>query len=131
MARVSGSEEECGRETKSSYNIIDLLQGWESHLAVGLLSFRVSNITARIPLQSKIGSEEPIFDSFPPGEAFWWKIWRFTKESLPLLRQAFVYALGWVGSVGSVGAGEGVGAEVSGGSVGLGSTRAMILSRVL
>ena len=29
----------------------------------------MSNITARIPLQSKIGSEEPIFDSFPPGEA--------------------------------------------------------------
>ena len=26
-------------------------------------------IPARIPLQSKIGSEEPIFDSFPPGEA--------------------------------------------------------------
>ena len=26
-------------------------------------------ITARIPLQSKIGSEEPIFASFSPGEA--------------------------------------------------------------
>ena len=39
-----------------------------------------------------------------------------------------VYA---VGSVVSVGMGEGSGAEVSGGSVGWGSTRAMILSRVL
>ena len=66
-----------------------------------------------------------------PYALFWWKIWRFTKESLPLLRQAFAYALGWVDSVGSEGAGEGVGAEVSGGSVGLGSTRAMILSRDL
>ena len=47
------------------------------------------------------------------------------------LRQAFVYALGSVGVVVSVGMGEGSGAEVSGGSVGLGSTRAMILSRVL
>ncbi len=27
-------------------------------------------IIARIPHQSKIGSEEPIFPSFPPGEAF-------------------------------------------------------------
>ena len=27
------------------------------------------NISARIPLQSKIGCEEPIFASFPPGEA--------------------------------------------------------------
>ena len=26
-------------------------------------------ISARIPLQSRIGSEEPILDSFPPGEA--------------------------------------------------------------
>ena len=32
-----------------------------------------TKITARIPLQSPIGSEEPIGDSFPPGEAFWWK----------------------------------------------------------
>jgi len=30
---------------------------------------RKLQIFARIPLQSKIGSEEPIFDSFPPGEA--------------------------------------------------------------
>ena len=30
---------------------------------------RNRKITARIPHQSKIGSEEPIFDSFPPGEA--------------------------------------------------------------
>ena len=29
-----------------------------------------TNLSARIPLQSKIGSEVPIFDSFPPGEAF-------------------------------------------------------------
>ena len=42
-----------------------------------------------------------------------------------------VYALGWVGSVVSVGTGVGSGAEVSGGSVGLGSTWAMILSRDL
>ena len=32
--------------------------------------FRSSNVIARIPLQSPIGSEEPIGDSFPPGEAF-------------------------------------------------------------
>ena len=31
--------------------------------------FRNRKIAARIPHQSKIGSEEPIFDSFPPGEA--------------------------------------------------------------
>ena len=30
---------------------------------------RNRKITARIPHQSKIGSEEPIFASFPPGEA--------------------------------------------------------------
>ena len=29
----------------------------------------ISQISARIPHQSKIGCEEPIFDSFPPGEA--------------------------------------------------------------
>ena len=34
-------------------------------------SYRIQNqnITARIPHQSPIGSEEPIGDSFPPGEA--------------------------------------------------------------
>ena len=28
-------------------------------------------VTARIPHQSKFGSEEPNFASFPPGEAMW------------------------------------------------------------
>ena len=28
VARVSGSEEECGREAEFLYNIIDLLLGW-------------------------------------------------------------------------------------------------------
>ena len=45
----------------------------------------------------------------------------------------FAYALGWVvsiGVVGPLGMGEGLGV-VSVGSVGLGATRAMILSRVL
>ena len=32
--------------------------------------FRSSNVAARFPLQSPIGSEEPIGDSFSPGEAF-------------------------------------------------------------
>ena len=39
--------------------------------------FSSSNVIARIPLQSKIGFEEPIFDSFPSGEAFWCSIQRF------------------------------------------------------
>ena len=30
---------------------------------------RKRNIAARIPHQSRIGSEVPILDSFPPGEA--------------------------------------------------------------
>ena len=47
------------------------------------------------------------------------------------LRQAFAYAVGSVGVVVSVGMGVGSGAAVSGGSVGLGSTWAMILSRDL
>ena len=33
------------------------------------LVFLYFNITARIPLQSPVGSEEPTGDSFPPGEA--------------------------------------------------------------
>ena len=33
------------------------------------MHFRSSNIAARIPHQSSISSEEPILDSFPPGEA--------------------------------------------------------------
>ena len=33
------------------------------------LAFLYFNITARIPLQSPVGSEEPTGDSFPPGEA--------------------------------------------------------------
>ena len=33
------------------------------------MHLRPSNITARIPHQSRIGSSEPILDSFPPGEA--------------------------------------------------------------
>ena len=37
-------------------------------------------VTARIPHQSKIGSEEPIFDSFPPGEAFGQKTAPFSIE---------------------------------------------------
>ena len=32
--------------------------------------FRLPNVTARIPLQSPVGSEEPTGDSFSPGEAF-------------------------------------------------------------
>ena len=40
-----------------------------------------SYITARIPLQSPIGSEEPIGDSFPPGEAFWEKTQHFLNDS--------------------------------------------------
>ena len=32
--------------------------------------FSSSNVTARIPLQSPVGSEEPTGDSFSPGEAF-------------------------------------------------------------
>ena len=34
------------------------------------LRYSLSNVTARIPHQSPIGSEEPIGDSFPSGEAF-------------------------------------------------------------
>ena len=34
-----------------------------------LLQGHSRKISARIPHQSKIGSKEPIFDSFPPGEA--------------------------------------------------------------
>ena len=33
--------------------------------------FGSSNVTARIPLQSPVGSEEPTGDSFSPGEAIW------------------------------------------------------------
>ena len=38
--------------------------------AVGLQQMRNCKITARVPHQSKIVSREPIFASFPPGEAF-------------------------------------------------------------
>ncbi|MEE1328833.1 MAG: hypothetical protein UHS47_09850 [Oscillospiraceae bacterium] len=34
------------------------------------MRYSLSNVTARIPHQSPIGSEEPIGDSFPSGEAF-------------------------------------------------------------
>ena len=45
----------------------DLLLGRK--LGIGLLCCTKFQISARIPLQSKIGSEKPIFDSFSPGEA--------------------------------------------------------------
>ena len=37
----------------------------------GLIRYPNYKVTARIPLQSKFGSEEPNFASFPPGEAMW------------------------------------------------------------
>ena len=38
---------------------------------ISLISYRICQVTARIPHQSKFGSEEPNFASFPPGEAMW------------------------------------------------------------
>ena len=32
VARVSGSEEECGRKSESPHNLSDLLLGWKSYL---------------------------------------------------------------------------------------------------
>ena len=43
----------------------DLLRS--CNLRIGLLCCTDFQVTARIPLQSPIGSEEPIGDSFPPG----------------------------------------------------------------
>ena len=75
--RKSGSEEECGRKSESLHSVTDLTKGWTQDIpwwrSSGFPNFKV---TARIPLQSPIGSEEPIGDSFPPGEAFGVRDWR-------------------------------------------------------
>jgi hypothetical protein len=65
-----GSEEECGRKSEGLHKGKDLLMGFAYKKPKSRSSdFRSSNMTARIPLQSPIGSEEPIGDSFSPGEA--------------------------------------------------------------
>ena len=48
----------------------DLHQGTMTNHGIGLLCCVDLRVSARIPLQSPIGSEEPIGDSFSPGEAF-------------------------------------------------------------
>ena len=66
----SGSVEECGRKPASPHHAADHHQGWSQDERSSRSSEGPSSdITARIPLQSPIGSEEPIGDSFPPGEA--------------------------------------------------------------
>ena len=65
-----GSEEECGQKSESQYTSSDLRQGWsQDERSTRSSEGPSSNITARTPLQSPIGSEEPIGDSFPPVEA--------------------------------------------------------------
>ena len=51
---------------------------WQS--GIGLQQILNCDITARIPHQSKIVSYEPIFASFPPGEAEWRSRARTTKR---------------------------------------------------
>ena len=64
-----GSGEEFGRQTNDLKQPEDLHQGPITNLRISLNAFTNFQVTARIPHQSKIGSEEPIFASFPPGEA--------------------------------------------------------------
>ena len=62
-----GRERNAGENIASKHNLSGLLK---RRKYVGSLSIlRICKVTARIPLQSKIGSPEPIFDSSPPGEA--------------------------------------------------------------
>ena len=49
------------------YGVSDLLPSRKC--IGGLHVLQICQVTARIPHQSKIGSEEPIFASFSPGEA--------------------------------------------------------------
>ena len=63
----AGAGEECGQKCCKQVQPFRLIKKtemrWKSK------HFTNCKVTARIPLQSKIGSPEPIFDSFPPGEA--------------------------------------------------------------
>ena len=60
------------------------------------MSFRSNSITARIPLQSPIGSEEPIGDSFPPGEAIGASRWTSQKAGPYLVNLPCPAACHWV-----------------------------------
>ena len=58
-----GSGEEFGRQTNDLKQPADLHQGPITNLRISLNAFTNFQVTARIPHQSKIGSEEPIFAS--------------------------------------------------------------------
>ena len=91
VARVSGSEEECGRKPGIQNNITDLHQGWKSYLSAGLwvschpalppafLFSHQSVPKSRLATARNCGVIAPgnhwIYDSLrgapPPGEAIW------------------------------------------------------------
>ena len=57
-----------GKVTRKAGRMRD---GVHQKFGIGLQLIRNRKITARIPHQSKIVSNESIFASFPPGEAEW------------------------------------------------------------
>ena len=62
-----GRMRNAGSNVANQYSVSDLLPCRKC--IGGLYVFQICQVTARIPHQSKIGSEEPIFASFSPGEA--------------------------------------------------------------
>ena len=78
VARPSASEEIAGRMRNAGENlrVSTIYQTYglsDTEVFRKSQQFLTSEVIARIPHQSPIGSEEPIGDSFSPGEAFWWK----------------------------------------------------------
>ena len=62
-----GRMRNAGSNVANHYSVSDLLPCRKC--IGGLYVFQICQVTARIPHQSKIGFEEPIFASFSPGEA--------------------------------------------------------------
>ena len=71
--RNSGSEEECGRQPKSQYDIADLDNGWMQNKTPEQI-FGLLVIADLLPHSSSVRKSVPksrFSDSFPPGEAIW------------------------------------------------------------